>query len=222
MNQPIAKERDQSRLIRTAVEVIAAEIIEVIDEERFLFWLDEARAGTAIRASGCLVQPEAGDLVTIHRLSDELAFITDVLRSNSSTTNIVCQKAIRITSEDGIVLSTAKNIHFEVAQSIKIAATLVEAKLSRVKVLSDLIGLHFRKLCKVGVEVETKVMKMRLMAQYIFQDAKSYIRNTSDTESAQSGTYSQKVSGMAVSESQYFCLIAQKDARLDGERIHIG
>ena len=60
------------------------------------------------------------------------------------------------------------------------------------------------------------------MAQYIFQNAKSYIRTTSDLESTEAGTYSQKVSGMSVSESQYLCLIAEKDARVDGKRIHIG
>jgi hypothetical protein len=138
------------------------------------------------------------------------------------TTTMRFQDGLRLVSNDKLLIKAEKEFDIEVAESMSVESPVVSTKLGQVKVLLDFLDFSFRKLKKVGVEVETRVMRTRLMAQYIFQNAKSYIRTTSDLESTEAGTYSQKVSGMLVSESQYLCLIAEKDARVDGKRIHIG
>ena len=138
------------------------------------------------------------------------------------TTTMRFQDGLRLVSNDKLLIKAEKEFDIEVAESMSVESPVVSTKLGQVQVLLDFLDFSFRKLKKVGVEVETRVMRTRLMAQYIFQNAKSYIRTTSDLESTEAGTYSQKVSGMSVSESQYLCLIAEKDARVDGKRIHIG
>ena len=222
MNQSIALEEKQARLIRGDVEIIAGEITEVVDEDQFGFWLEGGVVGVASQARGCVIQTEKGDLVVIHKLADGRCFVTDVLTSKNTTTTMKFKDGLRLVSNDRLVIKAEKEFDIEVAESMSLESPVVSTKLGQVKVLLDFLDFSFRKIKKVGVEVETRVMKVRLMAQYIFQNAKSYIRTTSDLESTESGTYSQKVSGMSVSESQYLCLIAEKDARVDGKRIHIG
>lgn len=222
MNQSIALDEKQARLIHGDVKIIAGEITEIVDEGRFGFWLEGGTVGIAIQARGCVVQPEKGDLVVIHKLADGRCFITDVLTSENITTTMKFQDGLRLVANDKLVITAEKEFDIEVNGSMSLESPVVSTKLGQVKVLLDFLDFSFRKIKKVGVEVETRVMKVRLMAQYIFQNAKSYIRTTSDLESTESGTYSQKVSGMSVSESQYLCLIAEKDARVDGKRIHIG
>ena len=222
MNQSIALNEKQARLIHGDVKIIAGEITEIVDEGRFGFWLEGGTVGIAIQARGCVVQPEKGDLVVIHKLADGRCFITDVLTSENITTTMKFQDGLRLVANDKLVITAEKEFDIEVNESMSLESPVVSTKLGQVKVLLDFLDFSFRKIKKVGVEVETRVMKVRLMAQYIFQNAKSYIRTTSDLESTESGTYSQKVSGMSVSESQYLCLIAEKDARVDGKRIHIG
>lgn len=222
MNQSIALDEKQARLIHGDVKIIAGEITEIVDEGRFGFWLEGGTVGIAIQARGCVVQPEKGDLVVIHKLADGRCFITDVLTSENITATMKFQDGLRLVANDKLVITAEKEFDIEVNESMSLESPVVSTKLGQVKVLLDFLDFSFRKIKKVGVEVETRVMKVRLMAQYIFQNAKSYIRTTSDLESTESGTYSQKVSGMSVSESQYLCLIAEKDARVDGKRIHIG
>ncbi|MBT6530869.1 MAG: DUF3540 domain-containing protein [Betaproteobacteria bacterium] len=222
MNQSIALDEKRARVIGGSVEIIAGEITEVLDEARFSFWLAGGTAGIAIQGRGCVIQPEKGDLVIIHKLADGRCFITDVLTSENMTTTMRFQDGLRLVSNDKLLIKAEKEFDIEVAESMSVESPVVSTKLGQVKVLLDFLDFSFRKLKKVGVEVETRVMRTRLMAQYIFQNAKSYIRTTSDLESTEAGTYSQKVSGMSVSESQYLCLIAEKDARVDGKRIHIG
>lgn len=222
MNQSIALDEKRARVIGGSVEIIAGEITEVLDEARFSFWLAGGTVGIAIQGRGCVIQPEKGDLVIIHKLADGRCFITDVLTSENMTTTMRFQDGLRLVSNDKLLIKAEKEFDIEVAESMSVESPVVSTKLGQVKVLLDFLDFSFRKLKKVGVEVETRVMRTRLMAQYIFQNAKSYIRTTSDLESTEAGTYSQKVSGMLVSESQYLCLIAEKDARVDGKRIHIG
>jgi len=222
MNQSIALDEKQARLIHGDVKIIAGEITEIVDEGRFGFWLEGGTVGIAIQARGCVVQPEKGDLVVIHKLADGRCFITDVLTSENIMATMKFQDGLRLVANDKLVITAEKEFDIEVNESMSLESPVVSTKLGQVKVLLDFLDFSFRKIKKVGVEVETRVMKVRLMAQYIFQNAKSYIRTTSDLESTESGTYSQKVSGMSVSESQYLCLIAEKDARVDGKRIHIG
>ena len=222
MNQSIALDEKRARVIGGSVEIIASEITEVLDEARFSFWLAGGTVGIAIQGRGCVIQPEKGDLVIIHKLADGRCFITDVLTSENMTTTMRFQDGLRLVSNDKLLIKAEKEFDIEVAESMSVESPVVSTKLGQVKVLLDFLDFSFRKLKKVGVEVETRVMRTRLMAQYIFQNAKSYIRTTSDLESTEAGTYSQKVSGMSVSESQYLCLIAEKDARVDGKRIHIG
>ena len=222
MNQSIALDEKRARVIGGSVEIIAGEVTEVLDEARFSFWLAGGTVGIAIQGRGCVIQPEKGDLVIIHKLADGRCFITDVLTSENMTTTMRFQDGLRLVSNDKLLIKAEKEFDIEVAESMSVESPVVSTKLGQVNVLLDFLDFSFRKLKKVGVEVETRVMRTRLMAQYIFQNAKSYIRTTSDLESTEAGTYSQKVSGMSVSESQYLCLIAEKDARVDGKRIHIG
>jgi len=84
------------------------------------------------------------------------------------------------------------------------------------------VSATVREVSVIGGTIETVFNRVKSNAVDCFQYAKNLFRQTHETECVQSGSFAQKVAGSHLSEASYVAIVAKKDVRVDGERIHVG
>jgi hypothetical protein len=178
--------------------------------------------GVAKVALSCLAKPRPGDRVIVQSFSNEEKIVTAVVESDDSQVEIhsdrdmaiSCSGQFRINADEELVLTGRNKIQAETQQfGVKTATMIVTA---------SIFSGTIKEVSVIGGTIEAVFKRMKTNTIDCFQSAKNLFRQTHETECVQSGSFAQKVSGSHVSEATYVAVLAKKDVRVDGERIHIG
>ena len=173
-------------------------------------------------ALSCLARPRAGDRVIVQCFSNEERIVTAVVDSDDSQVEIhsdrdmviSCVGRFRINADEELVLTGQNKIQAKTQQfEVKTATMIVKA---------SMFSGAIKEISVIGGTIESVFKRMKTSTIDCFQSAKNLFRQTQETECVQSGSFAQKVSGSHLSEATYVAVLAKKDVRVDGERIHIG
>lgn len=221
LDQETLTEEKPTVLLSTQIRIVAETNDNSIILENLEGGVDRYEA--AKLALSCLARPKRGDRVIVQCFSNEERIVTAVVESDDSQVEIQsdrdiaisCAGRFRINADEELVLTGRKKIQAETEQfGVKTVTMIVKA--------SVFAGTIIKEVSIIGGTMEAVFKSMKTNTIDCFQSAKNLFRQTQETECVQSGSFAQKVSGSHVSEATYVAVLAKKDVRVDGERIHIG
>tara|TARA_B100000676_G_scaffold172567_1_gene169671 strand:- start:6229 stop:6903 length:675 start_codon:yes stop_codon:yes gene_type:complete len=176
----------------------------------------------ATLALSCLVRPEPGDRVVVQRFSNGELVITSVIESASDSIRLDCDRSLSVTTPGSITFDVVENIKLTGKAELNFDAMSLGIKTKKLDLRSGIVSAQVQDVSVTGGRIETVFNRVKSNAVDCFQFAKNLFRQTYETECVHSGSFTQKVSGSHLSEATYVALVAKKDVRVDGKRIHVG
>jgi hypothetical protein len=179
---------------------------------------------TAERAAGCLIEPEPGDLVLLTRDSFGRSYVLSVLtRANSNATSLdfTGDVALRITrgrltasATEGVDLAAGGEMNL-FAPALNLAAAEADLNVSR---------LRF-----VGSILESSIDKIKLAAktcdsvfERVSQRVQNSYRRITGLENVKAGNLTFAADKLLSLRGRYSAMTAEKDVRIDGDKILMG
>ena len=214
-------------VIEDVISLLDTQICEVSHTEgTWVFLVADSvkshRAGPASLAVSCLVRPGAGDRVAVQFFSNGEKIVTSVVESQKNLVELACDRDMRITTAGTMSINAEQDINMVGKAWLQIETQQVGVKTSNLALKSSVVSATVREVSVIGGTIETVFNRVKSNAVDCFQYAKNLFRQTHETECVQSGSFAQKVAGSHLSEASYVAIVAKKDVRVDGERIHVG
>jgi len=167
----------------------------------------------ARRAKGCVVDPEAGDLVLVSRGSDGSAWVLAVLDGAGPS---------RMTLSGDAILQAEGDLSVGAGRKLLLAAPELAAEAATATLRSDRVGVLAR-LADLAADA-TKVTAERLhvlVADHLAELGRS-IRRVAGLDQTAAGIIDSRAEDSASLHGRYTTLTAEKDVRIDGDQVHMG
>lgn len=171
-------------------------------------------------ATGCLIEPMAGDRVLVSRSEDECFILAVLARtSDERTINAPGRLTVRaqhldLRGEAGSVLASHGSTEIS-GRQFKLRSTEARVHAGRMSVIADSGEARISAVRLIADRIET-------VSDRIAQCARQVIRRVEEVESLQAGNVIQRIRENLFSRSKRVSLTASKDVHVDGERIHMG
>ena len=224
MNKPLSED---AVLKEQPISLVDTQIRQVSHRESRIISLAEGPlmscgSEPATLALSCLVCPEPGDRVVVQRFSNGELVITSVIESASDSVRLDCDRSLSVTTPGKITFDAVQNIQLTSKAELKFDAGRLGIKTKELELKSGIVSAQVQDVSVTGGRIETVFNRVKSNAVDCFQFAKNLFRQTYETECVHSGSFTQKVAGSHLSEATYVALVAKKDVRVDGKRIHVG
>lgn len=224
MNKPLSEDavlrEEPVSLVDTQIRQVSHSEGRIISLEAGSMISHDTEAATL--AISCLVRPESGDRVVVQRFSNGELVITSVIESTSDSIRLDCDRSLSVTTPGSITFNAVENIKLAGKAELNFDAVRLGIKTKKLDLKSGIVSAQLQDVSVTGGRIETVFNRVKSNAVDCFQFAKNLFRQTYETECAHSGSFTQKVSGSHLSEATYVALVAKKDVRVDGKRIHVG
>ena len=224
MNKPLSED---AVLREQPISLVDTQIRQVSHREGRIISLAEGPlmscdSEPATLALSCLVRPEPGDRVVVQRFSNGELVITSVIESASDSVRLDCDRSLSVTAPGSITFDAVQNIQLTGKAELNFDAGRLGIKTKKLDLKSGIVSAQVQDVSVTGGRIETVFNRVKSNAVDCFQFAKNLFRQTYETECVHSGSFTQKVAGSHLSEATYVALVAKKDVRVDGKRIHVG
>ncbi len=170
----------------------------------------------ALRAAGCLLQPEPGDTVLSVSNEEGSLYILNVLdRENTGN-------ASHLTVPGGQMVLDGERISIEPRKELNVSTASIELKsgdanasFGRLQARGASLASHFLKISTVARTIET-------VSEVLLQKSVRCYRKVQEFEEATIGRLRMLVDGLFSVSSRSASLKAEKRFRIDAEKIHLG
>ena len=183
-------------------------------ENRYMV-LADGSSTLAVRAAGCLLQPEPGDTV-LTMMAEDGAYILNVLTRDPAATDA------RLTSPCSRMILEAEEIGIEPGRELNISTPCLDVEAAVAK------G-RFGTLEATGTSAESRFLKVTTVARTIesvsdafFQKTGRCYRKVQEFEEATIGRLRMLVDGLFSVSSKNTRMKAEKRFKIDAEKIHLG
>ncbi len=176
------------------------------------------------RAAGCVVEPEAGDVVLLSRDSFGRTYVLSVLEREGDAAYSLSfdrdveikagEGKLRAAARDGIEAVTAGKTRL-VSGELCINAARAEATVEDLRFFSGLIEGNFEKIKLVGRSLDSVLDR-------VSQKVKRSYRWISETDHLQAGHLDYAVKKLMSLRGGYAIVTAREDVRIDGDKIFMG
>ena len=174
-------------------------------------------------AFSCFVVPQNGDTVLVNVDEKQSHIIAIIERPNEQDATMSFPADVTMETKQGnLTLASHKNIHLTSVESTSVLSGEVSLIANDTKINSD-------KLQATGTELKANWQSIQTMAQLVTTAADKLIKtvknsfsNVTGVEQKTSNNYVQNVKSTTSIRSQHAVVTAEKDMKIDGERIHMG
>jgi hypothetical protein len=173
-------------------------------------------------AISCLLSPELNDLVLFSVDSDS-SYILSILERHSQQRELSFPNDVNIRSEKGdITLSSPQQLGLYSAKQAQINSPELNITTNKTNMVSDSLNasindsvLHLKLVQLFGDRFSVLIEQMQQKINHLTRSIKG-------TEISHIGNLIQNIRQTYNSRSDHAVITAQKDVRIDGERIHMG
>lgn len=211
-------------LPRDTTETTSLECGRIILAEGDKYTVDTGdRRIMAGKAFSCLVQPCPGDRVLFCREPDGRAYVLSVLEREKTdaalslpgnVTLSAPEGTLSLAARDGLNLATPGETALASA-SLSVAAGQAEISLEKTTIVSKILDAHIDALRLVGRTVEH-------VAERIRQRFARSFRQVDELDQTRAGQVDCKADKVMNLRGKYTVVTAEKDVRVDGEKILMG
>lgn len=188
-------------------------------------WLeDQGGLFPAKRAAGCLLTPEAGDLVLAVHLSSGKAFVLSVLERASTEAGRlevegdleICTPngALEISARDGLELGSATRASLA-APELEISAGEGKITMGSLTLLAGLISSQVDKMTLAARSVESVIGRLT-------QSLRNRFTKVEDLDRLEAATVSVEAEDLHSVRTRFSLLSVEEDAKIDAGIIHLG
>lgn len=175
--------------------------------------MEDGRRISANRAASCLLSPEQGDIVLVRVTSVGISYVLAVLEKHAHDAQLDFEGALRI---------SARSLDVQARENASLAAS--EVDLSGIK--GRLGFVSFDISCgKLDARVHSCAAMLGQMCATIsscVQNLGNSLRRVSGMETLEAKRLRHKVRQSYLVKAKNLSLRAEQDAKLDGERVHLG
>jgi len=201
-------------MLQDDVRLFTARVMGHCDD-RFMI-LAEGVSSLALRAAGCLLQPEPGDTVLTVVAEDGTTYILNVLaRTESADT-------ARISAPGNLMLLKGEQISIEPRKALNISspdfnleACSATANTATLKLQGSSMESRFLKITTIARTIES-------VSDLLMQKTGRCYRRVQEFEEATIGRLRMLVDGLFSVSSKSASMKAEKRFKVDAEKIHLG
>jgi len=196
----------------------------VLHEEdgRILVRLGDGSVLRARRSKGCLVKPEAGDLVLAADAGPEDLFIIDVLAGEGSATCLSVKGDLAMEADGGELSLSGRQVTVAPREAVTIQAPLLALEGDEGRLRFRNLSLLSRLVCVSVLRAETVCDRLDMTARHVFQRLKNIFRRIEGLEETRAGRISVRSEAGLDVRGGRVSVISEEDVKIDGRGIHIG
>jgi len=170
----------------------------------------------ACRAAGCLLEPEAGDVVLTASASAGPVFILSVLSRTRPEADACLSTpgASMVLGPEVLKIRAGKEISVA-APSVSLAARTGQAYIDACMLRGEFLEIRFTKIRTVAKAVET-------LCERLVEELERSYRRVRDFEERRMGRLRTVVEGIFSLTAKNASIRAEKRLKMDGEKIHLG
>lgn len=192
------------------------------EADHTLVRLGDGRILRAQRAKGCLVKPEANDLVLAVDAGSQGIFILTVLAGDGQATCLSVNGDLALEANGGALSLSGRQVTVAPQEAVAIQAPFVtlagdegRLRFRHLSVLSRLLSVSTQR-------AEALCERLDMAARQVFQRVKNIFRRVEGLEEVRAGRISlQSQAGVDVRGGRV-TVISDADVKIDGRGIHIG
>lgn len=183
------------------------------EEDHYRVTTDEGIALWARKADGCLLTPEAEDMVLVSDGGAEGAFILSVLIKNGAEFDLALGGKAKIHAES-ITLSA---LHSASLEAPEVAFSGVSGK-------ADFMGFSLRAgVCRAEIKkVSMLIQFLDSVVDRVTQRVKNSFRWIENTEQISAGRIRSVVKQRFSLKAKHTSILADEEVTVDGKKIHLG
>jgi hypothetical protein len=192
------------------------------DGGRFLLRTESGMVLRGRKAEGCLLEPETNDLVLVWNDGGEGAFIVNVLVKEEAEARLVLGGGVVMRSEAGTLALEAENLELVATRSARMVAPRVDlcgtrgsARFTSFSLLCRVAGAYAEKITAVADVLDS-------VAGRLTQRARDCFRWVERIDQTKAGSITHIAEGRFAVKAGNASLLADKDVKIDGEKIHLG
>jgi hypothetical protein len=203
------------------VALLAASVLHE-EEGRILVRLGDGSVLRARRSKGCLVKPEAGDLVLAADAGPGGLFIIDVLAGEGSATRLSVKGDLAMEADGGELSLSGRQVTVAPREAVAIQAPLLTLEGDEGRLRFRSLSLLSRLVCVSVRRAETVCDRLDMTARHVFQRLKNIFRRIEGLEETRAGRISVHSEAGVDVRGGRVSLISEEDVKIDGRGIHIG
>jgi hypothetical protein len=192
------------------------------EEGHTLVRLGDGSVLRAQRAKGCLVKPEANDLVLAVDAGPEGIFILAVLAGGSQATCLSVDGDLALEAKGGALSLSGRQVTMAPREAVAIQAPFVRLEGDEGRLRFRHLSVLSRMLSVSTERAEALCERLDMAARQVFQRVKNIFRRVEGLEETRAGRISlQSQAGVDVRGGRV-TVISDADVKIDGRGFHIG
>ncbi|EOD79739.1 hypothetical protein D515_01211 [Grimontia indica] len=200
---------------------LASGIVNTVCDGAFTVTVNHCRFSSN-KAAGCLLVPEAGDTVLLAILGGKF-WILDVLeKSNIETANISFPGSLNLHTGQKLTLSSLAGLTLQTPAKAALVASEMNVKTQSTHVQTSQVKLTAEKADVALTILHQVIERAETYTEWLISKLGRCIRTVREHDEQRSGSYTQRVEGSHVVESENSVHIARKHMAMDAKKIHLG
>ncbi|EJL88813.1 Protein of unknown function (DUF3540) [Polaromonas sp. CF318] len=207
-----------------AVTMVYATVTGRVEKWVFLSTAD-ASVSRALRADGCLVEPECGDTVLVcgGGATTPVAYVLAVLaRAEAKTASLILPGGVALCTDQGNLSVDACKVELNASHSVALHAPAIE--------MAGLTGdMKFHRLTSSVREVQARFGIVNTVAQEVtsaigrlVQKTRDSFRWTENVDETRAGRMRLQVEERLHVTAKHATVLAEGQVKIDGEKIDLG
>lgn len=174
-------------------------------------------------AFSCLVEPLPGDKVFINRVGADYYIVSILQRSAHANMALAFPGDVQFNARAGAIAMVAKReLDFTGAEAIRMTAAKTHINSAETALNSGHLSVNARAVDASAGHAKITAQAIDTVAKRISQRVETLVRWVEGVETLHIGSLLQNVRKLFSAHAQQTVITAQKDVRIDGERIHMG
>jgi hypothetical protein len=177
----------------------------------------------AVLAFSCLVKPLIDDTVLVNQSNSgyHILAVLDRAHANDMTLEFPANVSLQTTSGN-IDLKSAGEINLASVSETNFTAAVLQMVSAKMTVTSGKLSSHLQEIESHSKEIKLFSESISTFAKQITQNTDVLVRWVKKVETLQIGNLIQNIRQNFTSHSKQAVITAEKEMRIDGERIHMG
>ncbi|MDO6721408.1 DUF3540 domain-containing protein [Psychrosphaera sp. 1_MG-2023] len=185
--------------------------------------LSDRGAYRAQLAFSCFVQPETGDKVLINVDGKQSHIIAVIERPDNQDAKLSFPASLKVETKQGdLTFSSHRDIKLTATRQHSIVSEDLNITANSTQVYSTEMQVSGKNLKAQWTSIQTLSELITSVADKLIKTVKNSFSNVEGVEQKNSKNYVQNVSSTTTIRSQHAVITAEKDMKIDGERIHMG